>query len=73
MTLELTDAAKTLLAEEGFDPRFGARPLRRTIQRRLLDPLALEILDGKFGAGDRVTADARDGALTFVKRDAVSA
>ena len=73
VTLELTDAAKRLIAEEGFDPLFGARPLRRTIQRRLLDPLALEILDGKFGAGDRVTADARDGDLTFAKQDAVGA
>ena len=65
MTLELTAAAKMLLVEEGFDPLFGARPLRRTIQRQLLDPLALEILDGTFGAGDRVTADVRDGDLTF--------
>ena len=65
VTLELTAAAKTLLAEEGFDPLFGARLLRRTIQRQLLDPLALEILDGTFGAGDRVTADVRDGDLTF--------
>ena len=73
VTLELTDAAKRLIAEEGFDPLFGARPLRRTIQRRLLDPLALEILDGKFAAGDRVTADARDGDLTFAKQDAVGA
>ena len=73
VTLELTDAAKRLIAEEGFDPLFGARPLRRTIQRRLLDPLALEILDGKFAAGDRVTADARDGDLTFAKQAAVGA
>ena len=73
VTLELTAAAKTLLAEEGFDPLFGARPLRRTIQRQLLDPLALEILDGTFSAGDRVTADVRDGALAFTKQDAVSA
>ena len=64
VTLELTAAAKMLLVEEGFDPLFGARPLRRTIQRQLLDPLALEILDGTFGAGDRVTADVRDGDLT---------
>ena len=70
VTLELTDAAKKLIAEEGFDPLFGARPLRRTIQRRLLDPLALEILDGKFAAGDRVTADAQDGDLTFVNSGA---
>ena len=73
VTLELTAAAKTLLAEEGFDPLFGARPLRRTIQRQLLDPLALEILNGTFGAGDRVTADVRDGALAFTRRHAVSA
>ena len=71
--LELTAAARTLLAEEGFDPAFGARPLRRAIQRRLLDPLALEILDGRFGAGDRVTAGVRNGALAFTKQDAAGA
>ena len=65
VTLELTPAARELLAAEGFDPLFGARPLRRTIQRRLLDPLALEILGGKFDPGDRVSVDAQDGDLTF--------
>ena len=58
-------AREALLAAEGFDPLFGARPLRRTTQRRLLDPLALERLDGKFDAGDRVGVDAQDGDLTF--------
>ena len=73
VTLELSAAARALIAEEGFDPLFGARPLRRTLQRRLLDPLALAMLDGKIAAGDRVSADARDGALRFEKQDAVSA
>ena len=71
--LELTDAAKTLLADEGFDPSFGARPLKRTIQRRVLDPLAMRILQGEFGEGDRLLADVDGGELTFVKQDTVGA
>ena len=67
--LDLTDAAKALLAEEGFDAAFGARPLKRTIQRRLLDPLAMRMLEGGIGEGDRVTADVEDGAIAFAKRE----
>jgi len=72
LTLELTDAAKKLLAKEGYDPAYGARPLKRVIQREILDPLSLEILDGKFAPGDRITADvggASDAGshLTFRK------
>ena len=66
--LDLTDAAKALLAEEGFDAAFGARPLKRTIQRRLLDPLAMQMLEGGIGEGDRVTADVEDGEIAFAKR-----
>ena len=73
VSLELTDAAKTALVDEGFDPRFGARPLKRTIQRRVLDPLAMRILQGTFGEGDRVMVDARDGQLTFAKQEPVDA
>ena len=68
--LDLTDAAQALLAEEGFDAAFGARPLKRTIQRRLLDPLAMRMLEGGVGEGDCVTADVEDGEIAFTKREA---
>jgi ATP-dependent Clp protease ATP-binding subunit ClpB len=67
ITVGLTDAAKALLVAEGYDPVYGARPLKRTLQRRLLDPLALEVLQGRFVEGDRVVADAAQGQLTFTK------
>ena len=66
ITLELTDAALTLLAREGYDPVYGARPLRRAIQRRLENPLARRILAGEFSDGAKVLVDAGpDGTLTF--------
>ncbi len=65
--LELSQAAKRKLAEDGFDPVYGARPLKRTIQRELQDPLAIAILQGQFGEGDKVTVDVRDGELVFEK------
>jgi ATP-dependent Clp protease ATP-binding subunit ClpB len=65
LEIELTDAARDLLAEEGYDPAFGARPLKRLIQRKVQDPLALRLLQGEFEAGDRVRVDARDGNLVF--------
>jgi ATP-dependent Clp protease ATP-binding subunit ClpB len=65
LTLHLTDAAKLHLAREGYDPVYGARPLKRVIQRELLDPLSLEILAGKFHEGQTITADARDGKIVF--------
>ena len=71
--LRLTAAVKTLLVDEGFDPTFGARPLKRTIQRRVLDPLAMRILHGEFCEGDQVIVDAREGELTFAKQTAVTA
>jgi len=57
--LELTDGAKRLLAEKGYDPHFGARPLKRVIQRMVQDPLALKILEGVFGEGAKIEGDAR--------------
>ena len=65
--LELTDSAKALLAKEGFDPVFGARPLKRTLQRRVQDVLALKLLEGEIQPGDTVRVDARGDELTFTK------
>ncbi len=65
--LEVTEAAKALLAREGFDPVFGARPLKRTIQRRVQDPLALRLLEGEFTEGGAVRVDAHGDALIFTK------
>jgi ATP-dependent Clp protease ATP-binding subunit ClpC len=57
MDLKVTDAAKSVLAKKGWDPQFGARPLRRAIQRNVEDELAEEMLKGTFGAGDHILAD----------------
>jgi ATP-dependent Clp protease ATP-binding subunit ClpB len=65
LRLVLTDAAKEHLANEGYDPVYGARPLKRAIQRDLLDPLALAILDGRFREGQTITADAQGGKIVF--------
>jgi ATP-dependent Clp protease ATP-binding subunit ClpB len=65
--LELTEGAKALLAREGFDPVFGARPLKRTLQRRVQDVLALKLLEGEFAPGDTVRADAKGDDLVFTK------
>jgi len=71
LALELTDAAKALLAEEGYDPVFGARPLKRTLQRRIQRPLAKELLAGNFVAGDTILVD-REGEEGIVFRKRVS-
>ncbi len=63
--IELSDGAKALIAREGYDPVYGARPLKRAIQKLILDPLSLEILEGKIHEGQTIRADARDGALEF--------
>jgi ATP-dependent Clp protease ATP-binding subunit ClpB len=63
--LEVTDAAKKVLAAEGYDPTFGARPLKRTIQRLVQDPLALRLLENEFTEGDIVTVDALGSELVF--------
>ncbi len=68
--VELTDDARTLLGNLGYDPTYGARPLKRVIQKRLVDPLALRLLDGEFGPGDHVLVDASEGELTFAKAPA---
>jgi ATP-dependent Clp protease ATP-binding subunit ClpB len=68
--VELTDDARTLLGNLGYDPTYGARPLKRVIQKQLIDKLALKLLDGEFKPGDRVLVDAADGALAFAKADA---
>ncbi len=68
ITLELSDSAKQLLAREGYDPAYGARPLRRTIQKQILDPLSIQILEGKVREGQTVKIDARDGALEFKEK-----
>jgi ATP-dependent Clp protease ATP-binding subunit ClpA len=68
LSLEVDRSAKQLLAKEGFDPQFGARPLKRTIQDLVLDPLATKLLLGEFKPGDRIKAVARDGALEFAKK-----
>ena len=65
--VELTGAAEAFLVSDGYDPMYGARPLKRTIQRRVLDPLAMRVLEGGFREGDRVTVDVGDGGLKFEK------
>jgi ATP-dependent Clp protease ATP-binding subunit ClpB len=65
ITLNLSDSAKELLAREGYDPVYGARPLRRTIQKEILDPLSIDILEGKVREGQTVHVSAKDGALEF--------
>jgi ATP-dependent Clp protease ATP-binding subunit ClpB len=72
--VELTDAAKRLLGNLGYDPTYGARPLKRVIQKRLVDPLALAILEGRFVPGDTVKVDAPgDGELTLERVEAPAA
>jgi len=71
ISIELTDAAKLLIGDEGFDPVYGARPLKRTIQRRVLDPLSRELLEGRFHDGDTIRVDAPDGHLVFTKAAAL--
>jgi ATP-dependent Clp protease ATP-binding subunit ClpB len=65
LSLELTERAKALIAEKGYDPVYGARPLKRTIQRLIQDPLAVKILGGEFKEGDRVKVDVDGEELSF--------
>jgi ATP-dependent Clp protease ATP-binding subunit ClpB len=67
LTLDVDASAKKLIAQEGYDPQFGARPLKRAIQDQLLDPLATKILVGDFKPGDRIRVTAPDGQLEFSK------
>jgi ATP-dependent Clp protease ATP-binding subunit ClpB len=68
ITMELTDEAKDLLAAEGYDPAFGARPLKRAIQRLIQDPLARDLIAGEVGAGDDLVVDADRGEMTFRRK-----
>jgi ATP-dependent Clp protease ATP-binding subunit ClpB len=68
--VELTDEARTLLGNLGYDPTYGARPLKRVIQKRLVDPLAMAILEGKFVPGDTVKVDAVDGQIVLERAPA---
>ncbi|MCB1232636.1 MAG: ATP-dependent chaperone ClpB [Verrucomicrobiae bacterium] len=67
LTLELSDAALSTIAAEGYDPAYGARPLKRVVQKRILDPLSLDLLEGKFLEGDTVRADLENGQIVFQK------
>src|SRR5437667_245931 len=74
LTLDVTPAAKQLFVAEGYDPVYGARPLKRAIQRLLQDPLALAVLEGRYGEGDRIRVDrAKDGAHLSFERIATAA
>ncbi|HET7146465.1 MAG TPA: AAA family ATPase, partial [Gaiellaceae bacterium] len=73
MTIELTDAAKEAIGDAGWDPAYGARPLKRAIQRLVENPLALRLLDGEFADGDAIRVDAQNGDLVFAKTGDASA
>jgi ATP-dependent Clp protease ATP-binding subunit ClpB len=68
LELELDQATKKLLAGEGYDPQFGARPLKRAIQELVLDPLAMKVLEGEFKPGDKITAVTKNGEISFEKK-----
>jgi ATP-dependent Clp protease ATP-binding subunit ClpB len=68
LTLDVDAGAKKLLAKEGYDPQFGARPLKRAVQEQLLNPLSMRLLEGEFKPGDRVKVSSNDGELTFAKK-----
>jgi ATP-dependent Clp protease ATP-binding subunit ClpB len=70
LELELTDEAKQVIADAGWDPTYGARPLKRALQRMVENPLALRLLEGEFGEGDTVRVDAKDGELVFERAGA---
>jgi ATP-dependent Clp protease ATP-binding subunit ClpB len=69
LSLELTDEAKELVAEAGWDPTYGARPLKRALQRLVENPLAMRLLEGEFAEGDTVRVDAEDGELAFARAE----
>ncbi|NPV76546.1 MAG: AAA domain-containing protein [Anaerolineae bacterium] len=71
LTVQLSDAARDWLAEEGYDPNFGARPLRRALQKHVESPLSVRLLSGEFASGDTVLVDVEDGKLTFKKENSV--
>ncbi|MCC6148334.1 MAG: AAA family ATPase [Anaerolineaceae bacterium] len=69
LTVELSEDARDWLAEEGYDPNFGARPLRRALQKHVESPLSVRLLSGEFVSGDSVLVDVADGKLTFTKKE----
>jgi ATP-dependent Clp protease ATP-binding subunit ClpB len=74
LTIEVTPEAKRVLAEQGYDPVYGARPLKRAIQRLIQNPLALAVLEGKFADGDRILVTrGANGQLEFEKAEAAVA
>jgi len=73
LQLELTDRAKQVVTEAGWDPTYGARPLKRALQRLVENPLALRLLEGEFQEGDTIRVDAQDGELVFTKAEAAAA
>jgi ATP-dependent Clp protease ATP-binding subunit ClpB len=66
--LEPTEAAVRFVAEQGYDPVYGARPLKRSIQKHLLDPLSLAVLEGGYKDGDHIKVDVREGRVVFEKQ-----
>jgi ATP-dependent Clp protease ATP-binding subunit ClpB len=68
LTLDVDDHAKKLLAKEGYDPQFGARPLKRAVQEHLLNPLSMKILEGDFKAGDKINVTADGDELKFQRK-----
>ena len=68
LTLDVDAAAKKLIASEGYDPQFGARPLKRAIQEHLLDPLATKLLAGEFKPGEKIKVTAKDNKLVFQRK-----
>jgi len=73
LSLELTDAAKDVLAEAGWDPAYGARPLKRALQRLVENPLAQRLLEGEFAEGDTILVDEQNGELVFERARAAVA
>jgi len=70
--VELTDDARTLIGNLGYDPTYGARPLKRVIQKKLVDKLALKLLEGEFTPGDRILVDAAGGELDLTRADVLA-
>jgi ATP-dependent Clp protease ATP-binding subunit ClpB len=67
LSLELTEGAKHYIAQEGYSPVYGARPLKRVLQKQILDPLALQLLEGAFAEGDQIVIDHQDKGIVFRK------
>ncbi len=68
LTLDVDNAAKKLLAAEGYDPQFGARPLKRAVQEHILNPLSMRLLEGEFKPGDKIKVTVKGGELVFEKK-----